>query len=278
MMERSVAGAAEWSGIKKNKGKIVISSHPSLMPMEERPWLSSDMSPRTMEDKLGMRSVPYRELVRKLLYLAVASRPDIAYTVSVLCHFVENPGQDHWNAAKRVLQYLKGTINMLLVYSQTSSPDQFTTYCNSDLGGDLDRGRSTGGFAVCVGGGAIQWGSHLHPQVSLSSTESEYVTVSKVSCKVMWMRYLLNEFSYDILWPSLILVDNASAIQVAKHPEHQLTMKHIHWAYHWIHERIEQGDMKVTHILGVDNLADIFTKPLSRVKFSKFRDMLGLQA
>ena len=88
------------------------------------------------------------------------------------------------------------------------------------------------------------------------------------------MRYLLDEFSYDISWPSPILVDNALAIQVTKHLEHQLTMKHVHLAYHWIHECIEQGDMKVTHILGVDNLANIFTKPLGRVKFSKFWDSL----
>ena len=88
-----------------------------------------------------------------------------------------------------------------------------------------------GGFAICIGGGAVQWGSRLHPHVSLSSTESEYTTVSKVGCEVMWMRYLLGEFGYDILRPSPILVDNVSAIQVAKHLEHQSTMKHVHRTY-----------------------------------------------
>ena len=73
-------------------------------------------------------------------------------------------------------------------------------------------------------------GSRLHPHVSLSSTELEYTTVSKVGCEVMWMRYLLGEFGYDISCPSPILVDNASAIQEAKHPEHQLTMNHVHHA------------------------------------------------
>jgi hypothetical protein len=92
------------------------------------------------------------------------------------------------------------------------------------------------------------------------------------------MRYLLGEFGYDISRPSPILVDNASAIQVASHPEHQSTMKHVHRAYHGIRDHVEQGNVTVSHVPGVDNLADIFTKPLGRVKFSKFRDMLGLRA
>jgi transposase InsO family protein len=251
--------------------------NPALTPMEERARLSVSMSPRTPEEKLGMRTVPYRELVGKLLYLAVATRPDIAYAVGVLCRFVENPGQDHWDAAKRMLRYLKGTIDLSLVYSRSTSPDLFTTFSDADLSGNPDNGRSTGGFAVCIGGGAVQWGSRLQPHVSLSSTESEYTTVSKVGCEVIWMRYLLSELGYDISRPSPILVDNASAIQVAKHPEHQSTMKHVHRAYHWIRDHVEQGNITVSHVPGVDNPADIFTKPLGRVKFSKFREMLGLR-
>ena len=73
----------------------MLDCNPALTPMDERARLSIAMSPRTPEEKLGMRAVPYQELVGKLLYLAVATRPDIAYAVGVLCRFVENPGQDH---------------------------------------------------------------------------------------------------------------------------------------------------------------------------------------
>ena len=191
---------------------------------------------------------------------------------------MENPGQDHWEAGKRILRYLKGTVEMSLVYSHSRSPDLFTTYSDADLTGNPDNGRSTGGFAICIGGGAVQWGSRLQLHVSLSSTESEYTTLSKVGCEVIWMRYLLSEFGYDMSRPSPMLVDNASAIQVAKHPEHQSTMKHVHRAYHWIRDHVKQKNILVTHVPGVDNLADIFMKPLGRVKFSRFRDMLGLRA
>ena len=78
--------------------------NPCLTPMDESTRLSVSMSPQTPEERLGMKAVPYRELVGKLLYLAVATRPDIAYVVGVLCRFVENPGEANWNAAKHVLR------------------------------------------------------------------------------------------------------------------------------------------------------------------------------
>ena len=250
--------------------------NPSLTPMDENQKLSAQMSPDTAEGKLEMKAIPYRELIGKLLYLAIATRPDIAYVVGVLCRFVENPGLPHWHTAKRVLHYLKGTTTMKLIYSRSSTPDLFTTYSDADLSRNPDNSHSTGGFAVCIGGGAIQWGSRLQPHVSLSSTESEYTTASKVSCEVMWMRYLLEELGYDVSCPSPLLVDNKSAIQVAKHPEHQSTMKHVHCAYHWIRDLVDQRQITISHVPGNENPADIFTKPLGRLKFTKFCAMLGL--
>ena len=112
--------------------------------------------------------------------------------------------------------------------------------------------------------------------MSLSSTESEYTTASKVGCEVVWMRYLLEELGYDVSHPSPLLVDNKSAIQVAKHPEHQSTMKHIHRTYHWIRNLVDQKQIAISHIPGNKNPTDIFTKPLGRLKFTKFQAMLGL--
>ena len=91
------------------------------------------------------------------------------------------------------------------------------------------------------------------------------------------MRYLFEEIGYDMSRASPLLVDNQSALQVAKHPEHQSTMKHVHRAYHWIRDHVERGLISVSHVPGDLNPADIFTKPLGRVKFQRFRNMLGLQ-
>jgi len=77
--------------------------NPSLTPMDKNQKLSARMSPDTPEEQSEMAATPYRELIGKLLYLAIATHPDIAYVVSVLCRFVKNPGLPHWHAVKQVL-------------------------------------------------------------------------------------------------------------------------------------------------------------------------------
>jgi hypothetical protein len=90
------------------------------------------------------------------------------------------------------------------------------------------------------------------------------------------MREFLDEIGYDISLPSTLFVDNNSAILVAKNPEHQSTMKHVNRSYHWIRQKVANKEIKVEHIPGADNPADIFTKPLGCIKFARFREMLGL--
>ena len=201
--------------------------NPMSMPMEENIKLSVCMCLTDPEGRAAMAKDLYHELIRKLIYLAVATHPNISYAISVLCQFVENPGPEHWGTAKHVLHYLKGSIGLKLVYSRSTSDDHFT-YSDANLSSNPNNCQLTGGFAICISRAAVQWGSRLQPHISLSSMESEYMIASKVACKIMWMHYLFKEIGYDMMCPSPLLVDNQSALQVAKHPEHQSTMKHVH--------------------------------------------------
>jgi transposase InsO family protein len=255
----------------------------AITPMGDGQILSEKDCPTTDEEKADMKDVPYRAVIGKLLYLSIATRPDIAYAVSVLCRFLQNPGRTHWNAAKRVLRYLKGTKDLKLIYSphNTSHPPitstvPFYTYSDADHGGNPDNSRSTGGFVSLVGGGAVHWSSRLHRQVSLSSTEAEYVAGSMAGQEIIWMRYLFEELGFSNDKASLLFMDSNSAIQVAKNPEHQSTMKHVHRYYHWVRERVNGGEIQIIHTPGNDNVADIFTKPLHKSKFLHFRPLLGL--
>jgi transposase InsO family protein len=246
-------------------------------PMDEKLRLSNKMSPTSAAEKAEMKNIPYREAVGKLLYLSIATRPDISYAVGVLCRFNENPGKEHWSAVKRVLRYLKATKDYKLSYSPSTTSDEiFVTHSDADLGGNVDNARSTAGFVMTVGGGAVLWGSRLQRHVSLSSTESEYTTAAATGCEIMWMRDFLDEIGYDTSGPSTLYLDSNSALQVAKNPEHQSTMKHVNRNYHWIRERVADGDIRLIHVAGTENVADIFTKPLGFIKFDKFRALLGL--
>jgi len=154
----------------------------SLTLMDEGTRLSILMSPQTPEEKLGMKAVPYHKLVGKLLYLDIAMCPDITYVIGMLCCFVDNPGEAQWNTAKCVLQYLRGMVDMLLAYSGSLSPDLFMALSDADLGGNPDNSHSTGGSTICIGGGAMQWGSWLHPHMRYFHEAPQKGQVCEVPC------------------------------------------------------------------------------------------------
>jgi hypothetical protein len=186
------------------------------------------LSPVSDEEKADMKEVPYREALGKLLYLSIATWPDILYAVSILCRFSENQGRLHWSALKRVIWYLKGTMDFKLTYRPSRATNKpFVTHSDADLGGNVDNSRSTAGFMISVGGGAVLWSSQLQRHTALSSAESEYTTASATRCEIIWMREFLDEIGYDTSTPSTLFVDSNSAVLVAKNPEHQSTMKHV---------------------------------------------------
>ena len=125
------------------------------------------MLPHNDAEASEMCQVPYISVVGSLMYLAVTTRPDIAYAAGVLARFNSNPGPSHWQAAKHVLHYLKGSMDHKIAYQPSDSPEPFITYSDTDHGGNPDNGKSTGGYVVKIGSGAVSWSSKLQPLVAL---------------------------------------------------------------------------------------------------------------
>ena len=251
--------------------------NPIGTPMDPGAKLSSSMSPQTPEERKLMENIPYLNAVGTLQYLATSTRPDISYAVGVLARFNKNPGIEHWKAVKHLFRYLKGSLDYKLVYGPSDSPALFTTYTDADHGGNPDNGRSTGGYAIIIGGGAVSWSSRLQSVVSLSTTEAEYIAAVEAGKEIIWMRNLLTEFGFSITSPSPLLIDNNSAVTVAKNPEHHGRMKHLDLRFHWLRDTVEAGHISPTHIPTTTQAADIFTKPLKRPKIDVCLGLLGLQ-
>ena len=201
--------------------------NPIGTPMDPGAHLSSSMSPQSPDEQKAMQNIPYLNAVGTLQYLATSTRPDISFAVGVLARFNTNPGIEHWKAVKHLFRYLKGSLDYKLVYGPTDSSQLFITYTDADHGGNPDNGRSTGGYAILIGGGAVSWSSRLQPVVSLSTTEAEYIAAVEAGKEIIWMRNLLTEFGFKITSPSHLLIDNNSAVTVAKNPEHHGRMKHL---------------------------------------------------
>jgi hypothetical protein len=97
----------------------------SYAPTPYDPSMSLRKNQRIARDQLR-----YSQIIGSLMYLASAMRPDISYVVSKLSWFVSNPGEDHWQALKRVLRYLKGTMSYGIHY--TGYPRVLEGYCDAN--------------------------------------------------------------------------------------------------------------------------------------------------
>jgi hypothetical protein len=118
------------------------------------------MSPTTKKEKERMAKKPYQVAIGSLMYAAITTRPDISFPVQQLSQYSSNPGQEHWEAAKRVIRYLKGTRNHCLVLGGTG-PLLLTGYTDADWANDPDRRRSISGYLFSLGGGVISWSSKI---------------------------------------------------------------------------------------------------------------------
>jgi hypothetical protein len=238
--------------------------NPVSTPLDPHITLLTSDSPSTDEEKCEMRLVPYINILGAVAYLAIATRPDIAYAVSVLSRFSKNPGKTHWSALKRLLRYLKGTLDVVLRYSPDSSSNElFTSYCDADHGGNPDNGCSTSGFVIKMGTGAISWMSRLQLFITLSTTEAEYVAAVSAGQEIMWLRHLFTELGFQFDSPSTLWIDNQSALSVAKNPDHHGRVKHLDLRFYWLRDEVERGIIRVEHISTDINPADILTKALN---------------
>src|SRR5258706_5932068 len=127
----------------------LMNTVPLSTPMIPGSHLSSADCPTSPEEKVEMTDQPYRQLVRALSWLALSTRPDIAFTTASLACFGHNPGRVHWEAVKRMLRYLKGTISWHLRLG--GSEPVVAAFTDADWGGDLDDHCSIGAYVLKVG-------------------------------------------------------------------------------------------------------------------------------
>jgi hypothetical protein len=168
-------------------------------------------------------------------------------------------------------------MDMKLVYGPDDSSEMFTSYSDADHGGNPDNGRSTGGYILKIGSGAVSWSSKLQSLVALSTTEAEYIAAVDAGKEIVWMRQFLGELGYPQHGASILRMDNQSAISVSKNPEHHGRMKHLDLRWYWLRDVVDAGTLDPAFIPTAEMPADILTKPLMRAQVEKCRKLMGLQ-
>jgi hypothetical protein len=165
------------------------------------------------------------------------------------------PTSCHWAAVKRIIRYLKGSINYGL-FIQPSSLLTIHTYADSDWVGCSDDRRSTTSYLVYLGSNLLSWSSKKQTTVARSSTEAEYRSLAMVTAEVVWLKNLFRELELVLPAP-VLLCDNLGATFLASNSAFHVRTKHIELDYHFMWEKkVADGTIHVRFICSQDQLAD----------------------
>ena len=216
----------------------------------------------------------YRQAIGSLLYLAVTSRPDISSAVGILSRRVEKPTQSDWNAVKRVVSYLKSTLDIKL---RLSSQDEIKLNCyvDADWAGDREDRKSISGCLFRVGSSCVGWLCKKQTSVALSSTEAELVAASTGVQEAVWIRMLLKDMGHPQETATSIFEDNQSCMKFIENDKASARIKHLDVRKFYMKDLIHKREISLEYCPTDDNLADILTKPIAGKKFQEFRARFG---
>lgn len=226
-------------------------------------------------DEPFIESTQMRKIIGKLLYLSNRTRPDIAAPVAALARYQDNASEEHWKAAKQILRYLRGTINLGIHFNYRGDNILYG-YADADFAGDTDDRKSTSGIVFMLNGGPIHWKSKKQSSVSLSTTESEFISACDAAKDAVHLHMLLNELGFIQPQPIHIYEDNQATIKIAHNETYRGRLKHLDLRYHYIRELIEARKIDLIYCDTHNMIADILTKPLQPGPFLQVRNQLGL--
>ncbi|KAL9411546.1 hypothetical protein AB3S75_045191 [Citrus x aurantiifolia] len=231
------------------------------------------LNPAKAEDVIDREK--FQRLVGKLIYLS-HTRPDIAFAVSMVSQFMHSPGQEHFDAAYRILRYLKGTPGKGLMFRKRDNL-QIEVYTDADWAGSSTDRRSTSGYCTFIGGNLVTWRSKKQSVVARSSAEAEFRSLAHGICEAIWIKRLFSDLKIPVSLPIKIYCDNKAAISIAHNPVLHDRTKHIEVDKHFIKEKIESGVICVPYVPTTQQIADILTQGLHKGHFELLVSKLAME-
>ena len=206
-----------------------------------------------------------------LNYLVCSSRPDIAFAAIFLNYFVENSGEKHWKAGKRVLRYFNGSKSNSLVLRRK---DKLTLECFSDAdwAGNLDHRKSTSGYCFKIRSSSVvvSWPTKVQRLVATSTAEAEKNSSVEGTKQAIHWRDLLLDLSVEVQKPIEIFVDNQAWIALSKQSIHYGKTKHFARKLHFLWELVERGELEVKYLQTDLMILHVLAKGLAKTKHARF--------
>ncbi|KAJ3699335.1 hypothetical protein LUZ61_003040 [Rhynchospora tenuis] len=246
----------------------LLAAKPACTPLEQNHRLA-ECKGKTLKDP-----EKYRRLVGKLIYLTI-TRPELSYSVHTLAQFMGEPLEVHYEAALRVMYYLKNNPGQGILL-RTDSELQLNAYCDSDWASCPMTRRSVTGYFVMVGESPVSWKTKKQPTVSRSSAEAEYRSMANVVCELIWLKSFLQSLNIEHIKPMKLHCDSQAAIHIATNPVFHERTKHIELDCHFVRDQIKNGSVIAQYTRSSEQRADIFTKALGKKQFAYLMSKLGI--
>ena len=230
--------------------------------------------PSTPEDTLCMQHTPYCQAIGSLMYIAIATCPDITFTIAILSCFLNNPGDAHWDAVKHIFRYLQGTKTYQLTYG--GKRHDLKGFYDAD-GGTQEDWHTIFRYTFLLDGGVISWSSKKQELITLSTAEAEYVAAMHTTKEVLWLHKLLRQILPDLVHlPTTIYCDNQAAIKLITTDNYHSCTKHLNQCYQFVWEVASKGVIKPLYCPSEDMVADVLTKALPKWKVAAHANTLGM--
>lgn len=222
-------------------------------------------------------TAPCRNLIGCLMYVMLCTRPDLSTFINILNRYQNKNTKELWQYLKRVLRYIKGTVNLKLIYKKSDYQQMLIGYVEFDWGGsETDRKSTTGYLFKLFENCTITCCTKRQNSVAASSTEAEYIALFEGVREALWLKSFINSINFELTEPIIIYEDNTSCISMAKNPTAHKHSKHIDIKYHFSREQINKKVIAVKYISTREQLADTMTKQLPAPKFQEIRLKIGL--
>ncbi|XP_037496966.1 uncharacterized mitochondrial protein AtMg00810-like [Jatropha curcas] len=216
----------------------MLDSKPMTTPLELKPPVTKAAA--------SVDATLYRSIVGALQYLTL-TRPDIAFAVNFVSQFMQDPTVVHMKFLHRIMRYVKGTLTHGLYFTSHSTME-LHGFANADWAGCPVTRRSTTGYCTFLGSNLISWCAKKQHTVSRSSTEAEYRAMAHTAAELTWLTYMLKDFAIPLTSPSVLFCDNLSALYLTVNPVFHARSKHIELDYHFVRERVAQGNLVTKHV------------------------------
>ncbi|KAJ1704540.1 hypothetical protein LUZ63_004319 [Rhynchospora breviuscula] len=246
----------------------LLGAKPATTPLEQNHKLAESIGEKVKDPER------YRRLVGRLIYLTI-TRPELSYSVHTLAQFMHEPLEAHYDAALRVIRYLKGNPGQGVLL-RADSKLQLNGYCDSDWASCPTTRRSLTGYFVLLGGSPVSWKTKKQPTVSRSSAEAEYRSMANATCELLWLKSFLKSLDVAHEKPMNLYCDSHAALHIATNPVFHERTKHIELDCHFVRDKIKDGFIATQYVRSSEQLADILTKALGKQQFHYLLSKLGI--